>query len=88
MATAAPMVAQKFGVDERVSAVKARDPNIRQVKRNEAIADMLEALAKTEPETDTSEADLLARIEAIDGIGAKTVELIRAGLAEPEAEIA
>jgi len=76
MVELAPIVAQRFGLTETVSEVSAKQPDILQMMRNEAVADLLEALAGGEAVQDDTET-LLERIEAIDGVGPKTVELIR-----------
>lgn len=84
MAELAPVVAEKFGIDEQVSTAEAKQHDIKQMMRNEAVAELLAALATYEPDHSevraAAEADLLARIEAIEGVGPKTMETIRNGL--------
>jgi hypothetical protein len=96
---AAKTLAERFGLDDRAKALTIEDkhPDIQQLFRNEAVADFLEALTAVElPSAEdipveeivaTTEELLLARIEALDGIGPKTMELIRKGLAESSIDV-
>lgn len=97
---AATKLAKRFDLEEEAKALKAEDkqPEIQQLVRNEAVAAFLETLNKTLADDDKQRADdldaakvgaetaLLARIEALEGIGPATMELIRKGLAPAAAE--
>ncbi len=97
---AATKLAKRFDLEEEAKALKAEEkqPDIQQLVRNEAVAAFLETLNKTLAADDKQRADdleaakmeaetaLLARIEALEGIGPAAIELIRKGLAPAPAE--
>lgn len=99
---AAMKLAERFGLEGETEAlkVKAEQPDLQQVLRNEQVAVFLEKLSDVvQPSDDqltalasevkeSTEQVMLARIGAIEGIGPKTMELIRKGLAESSVEVA
>lgn len=94
---AATRLAKRFGLDEEVKALKVEEkqPEVQQMMRNEAVANVLETMVDTvkseesqlaEATTEAAQAAeeaLLARIEAIEGVGPKTMEAIRKALESP-----
>lgn len=80
MVKAAPVVAERFGVAEEVSTVHAKDPAIRQMLRNEAVADLLDRLMQADGATGIDVNAVVAALEGAEGIGPKTLELIRNAL--------
>jgi dsDNA-binding SOS-regulon protein len=91
MVGAATELAARFGLGNQASALRVEDrrPEIQQLFRAEALAAFLEELAAhaTHAGAILTKQDVLARIEALDGIGPKTMELIRNGLAESTGEV-
>ncbi len=84
-----------LGEQAKLLEIQEKRPEVQQLLRNEAVADFLEVAASgavdlgvsleelqttADELVTTTEALLLARIEAIDGIGPKTMEVIRKGL--------
>lgn len=83
MVQLAPRVAGRFGVAESVSTAYDRQPDIRQMLRNQAVADLLEALANTEmakPEMTIDVSAVMERLEGAEGIGPKTLDVVRKAL--------
>lgn len=87
------------GVPEAFVLPSHKQPELRQAVRLEAVADLVETMAEAlQPPSEeelnapadevkqATEALLLARIEAIEGIGPKTMDLIRKGLVEPDGD--
>ena len=76
------------GVPEAFVLPTHKRPELRQAVRLEASADLAERLAEvSKPLGEMDLEEILARIEAIDGIGPKTMDLIRKGLAENAVEV-
>lgn len=90
---------QALGGQDEFVLPSHKQPELRQAVRLEAVADLVETMAEalqppSEEELDAlaeqaraeGEMRLLARIEAIEGIGPKTMDLIRTGLVEPDGD--
>lgn len=80
----ASMLAERHGLQGEVQALASashREPALSAMLKQEAVADLLEALADTEPAASSID-DFLTEAENAQGVGPKTIEALRAHFAQ------